>query len=261
MSSSDEKSTGIKQFKGEGFEYWKFRVQTYLEMKGVKHCLTADVPSTDPEKKAFMGKDVIAKHMIVSFIADEHLEVVQEKQTANEMWKALNQTFGKSGAVSQHLLRKKLNNLKMLQGENMTEFFSRFDKVVRELKAAGAKLEKDDVISHLTINLPASYDAIVTALENIPDLTLELVKSRLLAEEQKKKGREDQDREGESSHESGLYSNWNQKDFSKFRCHRCNKLGHISPQCPTKWDNNNRQQQDARSARLFLDPREDIIQL
>lgn len=228
--NSEERSTGIRQFKGEGFEYWKFRVQTYLEMKGVKKCLTEALPTDETEKKAFVAKDVVAKHLIVSFIADDHLEVVQEKTTAKEMWDALNTTFGKSGAVSQHLLRRQLIGMKMQNGEAMTEFFSRFDKVVRELKASGAKLEQDDIISHLTINLPACYDALVTALENVPNLTLELVKSRLLSEEQKMRGREG---DVEPKVEVGFMSKgkgW----MNDVKCYNCNKKGHFSSQCTQK---------------------------
>lgn len=61
-----------------------------------------------------------------------------------------------------------------------------FDDLVRQLKTAGANLEDGDLVSQLFLSLPDSYDPLVTALENLreEDLNLDLVKQRLLAEEQ-----------------------------------------------------------------------------
>lgn len=228
-----EERISIKQFKGEGFDYWKYRVEMYMRMKEVHHCLQETKPSDESLGRAFEKKDNVAMHLIVSFISDEFLEVVREKSNAKEMWEALQKTFGKSGATSQHVLRRKLNNMKMTEGENMKEFLSRFDGVVRELKAAGGKLEECDIISHLTINLPVSYDPLVTALENIDGLTLEMVKSRLLMEEEKKKHR-DGVQKPPLEQDEALKVKQSKWDSSNMKCYQCGKKGHFAAQCPAQ---------------------------
>lgn len=80
--------------------------------------------------------------------------------------------------------------MKMNDGEGMNEHFLKFDKTIRDLKLIGAKMEDMDVICHLLLSLPKSYDNLVTALEtmNPKELTLEFVKSRLLDENGKRNG-------------------------------------------------------------------------
>lgn len=46
-----------------------------------------------------------------------------------------------------------------------------FDDLVRQLKSAGAKLEESDLVSLLLLTLPDIFDSLVTALENLYDVT------------------------------------------------------------------------------------------
>lgn len=73
----------------------------------------------------------------------------------------------------------------------LSDHFRRFDELIRKLKNAGATVTELDVVSQLFISLPSSYDAVTTAMENLSDdqLKLDVVKARLLAEEQKRNGR------------------------------------------------------------------------
>jgi len=227
-----EKS-GIGRFKGEGFDYWKFRVELFLTKNQVEDCLTKVFPTDATEATAFKAKDDNAKHLLVSLIDDSFLEVVRDKKTAKEMWTALNTTFAKSGAVSQHILRRQLNNIRMDPGETMKQFFNRFDEIVRELRASGAKLDDADIRSSLTINLPESYDPLVTALENIDNLTIDVMKARLLAEEEKKIARENRSNESSSSSNAMFGKGKGAKlfDKTKITCYGCGKKGHFKNEC------------------------------
>ena len=75
----------------------------------------------------------------------------------------------------------------------MRNHLAEFDDLVRQLKTAGAKMETSNLVSQLFITSPSSYDPLVTALENMDDkdLSLEIVKHRLLGEESKRTDRED----------------------------------------------------------------------
>ncbi|XP_017488242.1 PREDICTED: uncharacterized protein LOC108376533 [Rhagoletis zephyria] len=99
------------------------------------------------------------------------------------MWAALECTFAKKYVSSQTLIRKQLSNLKM----------KRNDELIRKLKSSGATVTENDLVAQLFVTLPDIFDPVVTALENMreADLTLDLAKQRLLAEEAKRVDRED----------------------------------------------------------------------
>lgn len=76
MTSSANKA-GIVQFSGEGFDTWKFRVETQLAAHGVKEVLSASEPEEKASadvKRNFVEKDDKAKALLVAYIADSHLE-------------------------------------------------------------------------------------------------------------------------------------------------------------------------------------------
>lgn len=112
------------------------------------------------------------------FIADTYLEYVRDKNTAEEMWSCLVASFSKRGAASQNYLRRCLLNMKYEEGTQMREHFQRFDECVRELKSSGATLSDADLVSHMFLTLPSSFDALTTALENMSpaELTLDVLK-------------------------------------------------------------------------------------
>lgn len=73
-------------------------------------------------------------------------------------------------------------------GDNITNYFLRFDTTIRELKPTSTKMEELDIVVHLLLTLLRSYDNLVTALETIDQekLTLEFVKTRLMDEHNKR---------------------------------------------------------------------------
>lgn len=170
--ASSAKKAGIVQFAGEGFDTWKFRVETQLSAHGVREILEEDVPvetATEAVRRTFREKDEKAKALLVSFIADSHLEYVRDKATARAMWQSLAETFAKKGFAAQTYIRRSLAMLRMEEGCALKDHFRRFDELVRQLKDAGAKLTELDQVSQLFISLPCSYDVVTTAMENLEE--------------------------------------------------------------------------------------------
>lgn len=79
----------------------------------------------------------------------------------------------------------KLNDNSCLQNH-----FLDFVRKIRELKACGAKLEEVNVVCHLLLTLPKTFDSTVTMFDAIEEekLMLNFVKSKLLDTELKQKG-------------------------------------------------------------------------
>lgn len=114
--ASSAKKAGIVQFAGDGFDTWKFQVETQLSAQGVRDALEEDAPAetaAEAVKKVFKEKDEKAKALLVAFIADSHLEYVRDKATAKAMWQSLEATFAKKGFAAQTYIRRSLAMLRM----------------------------------------------------------------------------------------------------------------------------------------------------
>lgn len=60
-----------------------------------------------------------------------------------------------------------LLTMKYSMSETMGDHFLKFDKLIREFRSTGAKLEDTDVVYHLLLTMPKEYDVVVTAIETL----------------------------------------------------------------------------------------------
>lgn len=223
---------GIPQFTGTGFENWKFRVEKLLKSAGLLDAVKKDAPIVAAELAKFQEMDGKAVNLIISFIHDDLLDLIREKETAKDICATLEGVYVKKSVSSQTLIRKQLAKLKMAEDSSIRDHLKTFDELIRKLKSAGAKLEEGDLVSQLFVTLPESYDPLVTALENLDEdkLTLDAVRERLLAEDMKKSDRmTDVHKDDPLAFAGNIRKPWNEqrKESWKFRgkCHRCHKTG------------------------------------
>lgn len=126
--------------------------------------------------------------------------------------------------------------MKMNENEELGKHFIKVDKIIRELKEGGVKIEEPDAVCHLLLTLPKRYEMIVTTLESLPQkkLTLEYVKGRLLNEELKYNQGEVDEKHGEERETNAFSAKF------KFKCYNCNKYGHKKSQCKFLKKNENK---------------------
>lgn len=254
-----ESTQKVKQFDGTNFSNWKYRVGILLEEKNLEKFLKDPLETllgatTDEKVKDKLKSDEKkCKSILVQCIADSQLEYIKDKAFAKDIYDTLTGVFERKSVAGQLLLRKQLLTMKYKDGDDISEFFLRFDRTVRELKSIGATLEELDVVCHLLLTLPKSFDSLVTALETMDqkNLTIDFVKSRLLDECGKRTG-------GGSQASKSSDSAAMQADFSKAICHRCKKPGHIRANCRVKLGkkngSNNKKGADANCAEEYDDP-------
>lgn len=225
----------VKPFDGTNFSNWKYRIKILLEEKRLEKFLTDPLDTLltaaadDAAQDTLKGEEKKCKSILVQCISDSQLEYIKEKEFAKEIYDTLVGVFERKSVAGQLLLRKQLLTMRYKDGDDINEYFLHFDHTVRELKSIGATLEELDIVCHLILTLPKSFDGLVTALETMDatKLTIEFVKSRLL------------DECGKRAANIGCGSKSNESvamhaDFSKIVCYRCKKVGHIKANCKVK---------------------------
>lgn len=128
--------------------------------------------------------------------------------------------------------------LKLKEDDSLENHFREFDDVIRELKSVGVKLEEADIVCHLLLSLPESYDAIVTALETIEaeKLTLDFIKGKLLDQEMKRKNNKivhpcSPAFFNNSKRNENLKKPGSSGKFQQLKCHHCGRKGHTRTEC------------------------------
>lgn len=217
----------IDPFDGTNFSSWKFRMTLILKEKDVfeviEHIFNETIYNTEAKVREYKTKDVKARSLIVQCVTDGQLELLKNKESAYDMWKCLEEAFEKKGIAGQMFLRKKLLTMRYEEGESFDDFISEFDKTIRLLKEAGAELRDEDAICNLLMSLPKSYETIIAVLEGTPGLTLDIVKNRLRAEEEKKKLNT-----GDNKKMKQQPTAFNSRIGT---CYRCGEYGHFKKDC------------------------------
>lgn len=116
---------GINQFVEKDYDCWKFHMQVFLERSKVLKWIQ--------EEKADLDK-VTCRSVIVQCAGDAHLEYINDKMTAYQMWTALENIFQRKGIASQIYLRKKLL-MKPKESQSLGSYFIQFEEVLWELKS------------------------------------------------------------------------------------------------------------------------------
>lgn len=223
----------ISQFDGTNFCNWKYRVGILLDEKDLKHFINEKLSDILAKEKDDVKQQQIRKDekkcvsILVQTIHDNQLEYVREKTLAKDMFDTLCSIFERKSVASQVLLRKQLLTMKYNESDTMMDYLLLFDKRIRELKSTGATMEELDVVVHLLITMPKSYDNLVTALETMDQtkLTVEFVKPRLLDEYNKRNGGVGSNK---SSGPGAMVAGGKSKDIV---CYLCKKPGHKKSQC------------------------------
>ncbi|KAF6205011.1 hypothetical protein GE061_019178 [Apolygus lucorum] len=199
MAGSNPTPT-IKQFDGKNFGNWEFRVRLVLEQNSVLDAIDCEMPVVNEgipgSKKAledWMRMDVKARGIIVDRVDDSILVMVKDKPTAKDMIESLKKTYLKTGMVSRIQIQKRWRRMEFKGDKPLHEIFVEFGNVCSDLRVAGGKVDDAEIIIQLLVAMPEEYDNVVSAIDIAfndgiegklsSSITLDYVKNRLLAEE------------------------------------------------------------------------------
>ena len=117
------------------------------------------------------------------------MELISDKETAFDIMRKFDSTYLKESTALQIMCRNKLENLKLKDFKNSTDFFNEFEKSVNELKEAGANVTEKEKMNYMLRTLPDSMSHIGDLIDVIKEeeQNVDYVKNKIKMAEQKQK--------------------------------------------------------------------------
>jgi len=161
-----------------------------------------------------------------------HREMYSTKRDPVSVWNMLNERYQGKDKQRIWFLRSELSKVQY-QGEDMSNFISKLQKLLNQLLSAGCTAYEDDDKIFLLLNtLPMEYHPFRTSITNTESLTFKEVSSRLIQDHEKLAGGKGESRtEGvacyaENGKPSKVAHNQRRGNRSKDTCSYCQFKGH-----------------------------------
>lgn len=211
---------------GSNYDNWSFRMKLLLTKEGNWTAVADAKP--EPVTDAWRTKDEQALASIGLAVEDNQLIHIRKAKSAAEAWNALENFHVKKTLTTKVSVMRKICSLRLEKHGDMEAHVSKLAELFEKLNNLQPEKILDDqwLVAILFSSLPEEYETLVTALEARPeeDLTLDMVKGKLIDEWTKKKQRNG---DGDDS-ETVLYAD---SKTEKDRCFFCKKLGHQKASC------------------------------
>ena len=142
----------------------------------------------ESDQAVYRKKSRKAMAIICLAMEDSQLPLVRSSSGAHDAWSKLEEHFEKKSLANKLFLRRRFFTTMMEEGDDVLSHINKLKTLAEQLDAVGAPVSEDDLVITLLGSLSESYQFLITALESRSDtLTWELVTSRLLHEDMKRK--------------------------------------------------------------------------
>jgi hypothetical protein len=184
----------------------------------------------------WISNDAIIKQGIAAMIPDSLFLKVMGETTAKGMWTKVKQEFEQRSQMLKVDLRRKLQEKKCAEGEDVKTHLDELQWLREDLIAIGADPGDENFVAIVMGSLPASLDpylAALTATTSLLDKTLtpEVILRGIRDEAER---RNLQKSSGKSKDNVAFTAREQKKDKKNIECYNCHKKGHMKSECWAK---------------------------
>jgi len=216
----------MDKFDGGDFHLWKFKMCVMFSKHGLWKFVdgSATLLSEEVARVDYNEKETKAFALLCEHLTDAQLAHIQYCDNVRSAWEALCGVHETMTIGNKLFLRKGFFTIKMQEGDDMLVHINMVKALVHQLRSIEVNITDEDVHMVLLMNLPPSFDNLVTSLESMStkDVDLQFIVARLFHKVSKRK-------ECESSEITALV-NKTHKSNEKF-CFYCQKPGHFVRNC------------------------------
>jgi len=231
-------STRIEKLHDANFHAWKQKIVLVLALKDLDDLIEMDPPEEKEDFSKWVRKDRKARAIIGLSLSDEHLEHVRDVETAKEMWHTILNVFERHTLLNKLSARRKFYTVTMECNEKMLTYLNRVRQLAASLKSMGVDIEDQEMAMAALNGLPASYESLIVALDAVGNdeksFSFDIVKSRLLQEEQRALERDSSGGDSKPSAldgvsgQNGSSSEKRDNKYANVPCRNFGNLGHTS---------------------------------
>jgi len=147
----------IKKFNGQSFELWKLKMEDLLVDKDQWIMVDLGTKPMGVSNEEWKRLDRNVKSTIRLCVSDLVFLNVSREDMEKALWDKLGTLYQSKSLVNKLFLQKKLYNLRMEDGDSMTEHMNAFNTVLSQLLSVDIKLLDEDKCISLFYSLPDSW--------------------------------------------------------------------------------------------------------
>ena len=160
--------------------YGEKKILLYLKWKNCNEPATREKLNTETQAD-WDEKKLKAMNYIYCSITNEQLEFVGDEDTALKIMKKFDQMYLKESTTLQIFIRNRIDRLKLKDFNGSSTFFTDLEKLINELKSAGAEVSEREKLDYMLKTLPDSLSYVGDLIDSIQegDRTCEFLKNKI----------------------------------------------------------------------------------
>jgi gag-polypeptide of LTR copia-type/Domain of unknown function (DUF4219) len=166
---------------------WEVIELCYTEHATVEGLMNNQVKKLKESRK----KDKIVLYMMYQAVDESDFEKIAGEKTSKKVWKTLKKVYKGADNVKQvrlQLLRDEFKTLRMKESEDVSDYITRVEMMVNQLKRNGEEMSESRVVEKILRSLFNNFENIVYAIEeskNLAKMMVNELSSSLEAHEQR----------------------------------------------------------------------------
>lgn len=270
----------IEPLKRDNYDTWKVQAKAILVKNGTWGYVSGinKKPSEEPLNTQWETDDLNAKSDLILIISPSELNQVKNCDSSKDVWDTLERIYSSSCPARKATLLKRLVLSKLNENGDVRDHLNLYMETIDKLNELGIEINDDLLSVMMLYSLPQSFETFRVAIETRDTLPKpEDLRVKIIEENQARNISHSNTRvepEGalysKSKYRSRPPSNQNRNSKPKtnegnnsrfdFRCHRCNKPGHMMKDCRVKIPNEKKKNESTFKTEQSLTWKDEIHQ-